>query len=259
MNEETLNEVSEENILFEYKTDYSFSYKESNIFSMLLFVSCFFVFLGIDCDHKEAGIPDGNVFLVNDIRKTKQWNSQSLDDLLKSKTFNPPYVMMSNHNHYWKSKENKSTFIITLDCNYLWFEKWKSLKVRNRGNDYNEAKDFITEKVMKMFYKKFPKLEQHVQVCFSATPLSVQFFLNYGGGETYGIEQCSDRYLKWYDAFIKKNPIKNLHFAGQDCFFSHGITPSLYSSLFACEKILGKDLFTEAEKAQKISNKKDTV
>ena len=47
MNEETLNEVSEENILFEYKTDYSFSYKESNIFSMLLFVSCFLFFVGL--------------------------------------------------------------------------------------------------------------------------------------------------------------------------------------------------------------------
>ena len=47
MAEETFNEITEENILLEYKTDYSFSYKESNTFSILLFVSCSLFFVGL--------------------------------------------------------------------------------------------------------------------------------------------------------------------------------------------------------------------
>lgn len=44
---EPINEVDSENILSEYKTDYSFSYKEANTFSILLFLFCVVFFAGI--------------------------------------------------------------------------------------------------------------------------------------------------------------------------------------------------------------------
>lgn len=47
MPEEIITEITEEKILSEYKIDYSFSYKESNIFSILLFISCFLFFVGL--------------------------------------------------------------------------------------------------------------------------------------------------------------------------------------------------------------------
>lgn len=222
-------------------------------------VTNFFVFVGIDADLEEVDFPSGNVFLVNDVRKEKEFCSQKLEDLMKKDKFTPPCVFISNHNHIWKPEKGKSSFVITVVCAYEWFEQWKTLKVRNRGNEYEEIKDWFTEKIMEIVYKRFPKIEERVQCCFSASPLSVEHFLNYEKGEIYGIRQNSDRYLKVYDEFCKKNPIKNLHFCGADFFFSHGITPALYSSMFACEKILKKNIFGDAEKAQKIINKKDTI
>ena len=47
MDQEIIEETSNDKILSDYKTDYSFSYKESNIFSFLLFVFSFVLFIGL--------------------------------------------------------------------------------------------------------------------------------------------------------------------------------------------------------------------
>jgi hypothetical protein len=47
MDKQINDEIPEDKILSEYKTDYSFSYKESNTFSIILFIFSFVFFIGI--------------------------------------------------------------------------------------------------------------------------------------------------------------------------------------------------------------------
>ncbi len=47
MDQQIIEEIPEEKILSEYKTDYSFSYTESNTFSVLLFIFSFVIFIGL--------------------------------------------------------------------------------------------------------------------------------------------------------------------------------------------------------------------
>lgn len=47
INNEIIDEIPEAKILSEYKTDFSFSFKESNIFSLLLFFCCFILFINL--------------------------------------------------------------------------------------------------------------------------------------------------------------------------------------------------------------------
>lgn len=66
-------------------------------------------------------------------------------------TYTPPFA-------------DKSTCLIITWSHYKWFQDWEDGRVKHRGEDYEQIKKSIGEKMLKQCIKLYPKMENNVCV-----------------------------------------------------------------------------------------------
>jgi len=119
------------------------------------------------------------------------------------------------------------------------FHLWKNSKWKNRGNQYEQYKLEISDRILKKIYQYVPNIKNSIDYYELSTPLSVKSLANYQSGELYGINHDPNRFhQKW----LKVNTdIKNLYLTGQD-IVTVGVTSALFSGLLTASAILKKNL-----------------
>lgn len=116
------------------------------------------------------------------------------------------------------------------------FKKWSNTEVRKRGEDYENYKKELTDKLLQVLYKHFPQLEGKIDFCELSTPLSTKHYCEYEHGEIYGIDHGPKRFdQKWLRA---STPIKGLYLTGQD-IATAGVGGALAAGVLTCVNILG--------------------
>ncbi|MBY0416241.1 MAG: hypothetical protein K2Q18_18855, partial [Bdellovibrionales bacterium] len=109
----------------------------------------------------------------------------------------------------------------------------------NRGAEYLEFKEQLTQKLTLKLLKALPHLKGRISYSELSTPLSTQHFMNYSQGEIYGLEHTSARFAL---SFLRPStPIKGLYLTGQD-IVSVGVGGALYSGVLAATKVLNKSV-----------------
>ena len=88
-------------------------------------------------------------------------------------------------------------------------EKWKK-----RGEDYEEFKQAISDKILEEFLERMPGLRDMVDYVELSTPLSTDHFCRPMAGSIYGIEPTPERFKNPW--LRPRSPIKNLYFAGSE-------------------------------------------
>jgi all-trans-retinol 13,14-reductase len=136
---------------------------------------------------------------------------------------------------HWRAHHpDASTIEIITFSPWEWFTKWEESKWHKRGQDYDDFKEFLAQKMLEKLYKHSPLTKGRVDYYELSTPLSTKHFCSYKKGEIYGLDHTPARFLA--DWLTPDTPIKNLYMTGQD-IVSVGIGSSAMSGVLTTGKL----------------------
>ncbi|HEX2955852.1 MAG TPA: NAD(P)/FAD-dependent oxidoreductase [Chitinispirillaceae bacterium] len=134
---------------------------------------------------------------------------------------------------------------ILVPADYSFFEKWENTKTGSRGEEYDQLKNSISEKLTTILIQKFPGIEQHIAYTCLGTPLTFSNFIAPLNGSVYRLTPSVNKYNN--TNLSPRSSLKNLFLTGSDIFM-HGITGSFLSGIITASSICGKNLLSEFSK-----------
>jgi all-trans-retinol 13,14-reductase len=139
-----------------------------------------------------------------------------------------------------KDPESKAhTGEIITFVSYELFEKWKNERWKKRGDEYEDFKEVLAQRMLDYIEKKYPGFRSIVDFYELSTPLSTEHFTMHPKGEIYGRLTTPDRMLKKWNQV--KTPIKNLYITGTDAAVL-GVAGAFTGGIFTTIQLLGGSL-----------------
>ncbi|WP_055443326.1 phytoene desaturase family protein [Lacinutrix himadriensis] len=124
------------------------------------------------------------------------------------------------------------------------FNEWKGTNWKKRGEDYEQLKEKIAQRLLEALFKKLPHLREKVDCYELSTPLTTQHFVNYEEGEIYGLDHSPKRFRQ---KFLKpRTPIKNFYLTGQD-IMTAGIGSALFSGVLTATALTKKNILKKVQ------------
>ena len=201
-----------------------------NISNFVTGASSVTLYLGFKDDPAKLGFKGENYWIYNSIDHEK--NFAEKDNLLLGK----PTACYASFPSLKDPKAESFTGEVISFVNYAPFAKWKNGEWKNRGTEYKELKEKITEGMLNFMEERFPGYKDMVAFKELSTPLTNEYFTDHKAGTIYGIPCTPERYTK--DWMGVKTPIENLFITGADAC-SPGISGALMGGFAAATVILG--------------------
>jgi all-trans-retinol 13,14-reductase len=137
---------------------------------------------------------------------------------------------------YLNRRPGTATIEIVAPAPYEWFSPWQGTTWGKRGEDYENFKAKLGERLMKYLYDKLPQLEGKVDYYEVSTPLSTDHFCAYRFGELYGLNHDPVRLQQnWLGP---RTRIKGLWLSGQDVL-TCGVTGAMMAGLLTTVSMVG--------------------
>ena len=196
------------------------------------------LYIGLNKSYKDLHLKDTNLWIYNDYDHDKNVQN-SLKEI--HNPFPVVYISFpSIKDPKWnKENPNKTTMEAITLSSINWYKEWNEKEWKNRGEDYENFKNKLTNRILETVYKQVPQIKGKIDYIELSTPLTVKDLANYDKGEMYGLEHGPERFRqKWLKP---KTPIKNLYLTGQD-ITTVGFTSCLFSGLLTSSVILKKNL-----------------
>ncbi|MEE4216151.1 MAG: NAD(P)/FAD-dependent oxidoreductase [Xanthomonadales bacterium] len=130
----------------------------------------------------------------------------------------------------------RATIEIVAPGPHEWFESWADKPWGKRGDDYEELKERLSQRLLKALYKKMPQLEGKVDYYELSTSLSTDYFCRYSKGEIYGLDHDPQRFEQ--DWLKPKTEIPGLYLTGQD-ILSCGVVGAMIGGLLTASQLGG--------------------
>ena len=137
---------------------------------------------------------------------------------------------------YERRHPGTATIEIVAPAPFEWFEKWQGTTWGQRGDDYDEFKAQLGERLIQHLYEKLPQLKGKVDYFEVSTPLSTDHFCAYQHGELYGLDHDSTRLKQTW--LGPRTRIKGLWLTGQDVL-TCGVTGAMMAGLLTTTAIIG--------------------
>jgi all-trans-retinol 13,14-reductase len=122
---------------------------------------------------------------------------------------------------------------------YERFREWENRPWKKRGQDYEELKNRLTERLLEPLFTHCPQLRGKVDTMELSTPLSTRQFTGHEHGEIYGLAATpaffKDRALR------PRTPVPGLYLTGVDVC-TLGVAGGLFGGMLSAAAILGRDL-----------------
>lgn len=129
----------------------------------------------------------------------------------------------------------KSTIEMITVAPYSLFEKWKGTDWKKRGQDYEDYKEEMSQRLLEELYRRLPQLRGKIDHYELSTPLTTQHFMNYERGEIYGIDHSPARFEQ---EFLRPTThIPGLYLTGQD-IATCGVAGALVGGVITAGSIL---------------------
>ena len=146
----------------------------------------------------------------------------------------------------WSNRyPGKSTIDIITLLPYEIFENWEGSRWMKRGDDYDDLKEKIAQRLLEALYKQVPQVKGNIEHYELSTPLTTQHFINYDKGEIYGLDHSPKRFRQRF--LQPRTPIKNLYLTGQD-IVSAGVAAALFSGVITASAMTGKNVMKKVMK-----------
>jgi all-trans-retinol 13,14-reductase len=130
----------------------------------------------------------------------------------------------------------KSTVQVITGARYDWFAQWRGTTWQQRGGDYEDFKQRLTQRLLAELYRQMPQLEGKLDFGELATPLSTEWFHLYDRGEIYGLDHDVQRFRqRWLHPVT---PVKGLYLTGQDVVTA-GVGGALMGGVMTTSALLG--------------------
>ena len=199
------------------------------------------LYMGLKIPPKELQLKNTNLWIYPSYNHDK-----NVKDFFRNKKSNLPVVYVSfpaaKDPLFNRKYPNLSTMEAITVSAFEDFKNWDNKPWKKRGNEYEEKKEKISERILGQIYQYVPNAKGNIDYYELSTPLSVKSLANYQNGELYGINHTPDRFhQKWLRA---KVDIKNLYLTGQD-IITVGVTSAMFSGLLTASAILKKNLMKE--------------
>jgi all-trans-retinol 13,14-reductase len=193
------------------------------------------VYIGLQATAEELGLPRTNFWI---------YPSNDYDAAVEAFLHNPeaPYPVVyvsfpsAKDPDYLNRHPGTATIEIVAPAPYEWFEKWQGTTWGKRGEDYEQFKAQLGERLMRHLYDKLPQLEGRVDYYEVSTPLSTEWFSAYRRGELYGLDHTPERLQQ--DWLGPRTRIPGLWLTGQDTL-TCGVTGAMMAGLLTTTAIVG--------------------
>ena len=193
------------------------------------------VYIGLDQTAEQLGLPKTNYWIYpsNDY-------DAAVDAFLKDKDAPFPVVYISfpsaKDPDYLNRHPGTSTIEIVAPAPYEWFAKWSDSTWGKRGEDYDNFKAQLGERLMEHLYDKVPQIRGQVDYFEVSTPLSTDWFGGYHHGELYGLAHTPERMQqKW---LRPQTRIPGLWLTGQDVL-TCGVTGAMMAGMLTTMSMVG--------------------
>ncbi|MFT7421894.1 MAG: all-trans-retinol 13,14-reductase, partial [Arcticibacterium sp.] len=197
------------------------------------------LYIGLDGSPEELMLPKTNYWIYPGDLDHDGCVNRYLADM--NQEFPVVYISFpSAKDPDWTNRyPGKSTIDIITLVPFEAFAKWEGSKWMKRGEEYDNLKASITERLFKVLFKHLPHLEGKVEHHELSSPLTTQHFVNYEKGEIYGLDHTPDRFRQ---KFLKpRTPIKNFYLTGQD-IVSAGVGAALFSGVLTTSAMTGRNI-----------------
>ena len=207
-----------------------------NINNCGLSTAALYLFVGMNKSSEELNLRSSNIWHLPNINYEEMINKFNEDPINNE---GPIFIgFPSAKDSDWDNRfPDKSNAVVISLINYDYFKKWENTKLNKRGEDYDEIKSILTEKILQVLYKYYPQIEGNIDYLNLATPLTFNYYLNSNKGEIYGINCSKNRFMK-NDWLLPETHIKNLYQTGVD-ILSFGISGAISSGVLTSYSILG--------------------
>ena len=135
-----------------------------------------------------------------------------------------------------KQGEFAETMIVICMMDFDKVKKWEDTKTGRRGDEYEQWKADMTEKVLDRIEKIYPDFRSSIEFSFASSPLTIRDFYGNKEGSNYGFQKDSnDLMLSQMSVFTK---VKNLFLTGQNVNI-HGFCGVSITAIETAEALVG--------------------
>ncbi len=143
-------------------------------------------------------------------------------------------------------RAKRHTAEIIAPFSYQSLEAYREEPWRRRGEDYESAKNRITQALLDLMERHHPGFRDLIEYTELGTPLTFEHFTDAPSGAIYGYPGTPDRYRKpWLSPVT---PIRNLYLTGSDAAML-GIMGALMGGVLTASRLLGSLGFFEIMRA----------
>lgn len=144
-----------------------------------------------------------------------------------------------------KLEGKNATAQVMVPTDHLFFKRWENSKIGRRGEEYDNLKSRLKEKMLSLLCNEFPGIEKSIAYTTVATPLTSNHYTGAKDGSIYrlgaSVEKLNDMTLN------PDSSLKNFYFTGSDIFM-HGIIGAFMSGLITACSVCRKNLLSEFSK-----------
>ena len=193
------------------------------------------VYIGLQGTADELRLPKTNYWIYPDN------DSDSAVDRFLADPGSPfPAVYLSfpsaKDPDFQRRHPGRSTVEIVAPAPYEMFRKWAGTTWGKRGEDYEQLKQRLGERLLEYLYEKLPQLRGRIDYWEVSTPLSMQWFCGWEHGELYGLDHDPDRFRQQW--LRPKTRIPGLWLTGQDVM-SCGVTGAMMGGMASATTVVG--------------------
>ncbi|WP_439134397.1 FAD-dependent oxidoreductase [Pseudomaricurvus sp.] len=162
------------------------------------------------------------------------------DRYLQDSTADFPLVYISfpsSKDPQWNRRyPHKSTVEIVTIASMEHFERWQGTDWQQRGKDYEDFKEQLSQRLLEVLFKHRPQLREALDYYELSSPLSTQFYQHSERGEIYGLNHNLARFQQPF--LHTQLPVKNLYMTGVDVMTA-GVGGGLMGGMLTTMRMLG--------------------
>ena len=139
----------------------------------------------------------------------------------------------------------RATLEVICPAPYDWFARWEDTRWKRRGQDYDDFKQGLAERLRSSLEEHVPAVRGKLDIAELSTPLSTRHFMNYQHGEAYGVSAPPARFH--LRCLTPHTGVRSLYLTGQDVC-TLGVTGALLGGVLTASAVLGRNLVSVVSK-----------
>jgi phytoene dehydrogenase-like protein len=144
-----------------------------------------------------------------------------------------------------RRQPGRATLEVITPAPYDWFARWEETRWKRRGQDYDDFKNHLAERLREGLEQHVPAVRGKIDYAELSTPLSTRHFMNYQRGEAYGVSATPARFR--LRCLTPQTAVRNLYLTGQDVC-TLGIMGAMMGGVITASVVLGRNLLSVVTK-----------